>query len=109
MLAAEHAAAVFAAAPFVAIAVAPTAPVIAVFAPVIAVFFAALAVTAAAILHLRDERRGVRPRRRQRRRGARRGEHECAGERRGGKCDQSSHRSFLFVLPFSTRRVTGAL
>jgi hypothetical protein len=43
MHAAEHATAVFGAAPLVAIAVAPLAPVIAVFAPVIAVF-AALAI-----------------------------------------------------------------
>ena len=88
VLAAQHAAPVFAATPIVAIAAAPMAPVIAVFAPLIAVIFVPLAVTAAAILHLCREKRGFTPCRRQRRRGARSGEHDHADEGRRGKCDE---------------------
>src|SRR5947209_20200882 len=61
---AEHAAAVFAAAPIVAIAVAPFAPAVAVAVIIaaLAVFFAALVTSAvtAAPLHLQCMRRGVR-------------------------------------------------
>src|SRR5947209_12311053 len=70
---AEHAAAVFAAAPIVAIAVAPFAPAVAVAVIVaaLAIFFAALVtatIPAAAPLHLQCMRRGVGLRQRQRRR-----------------------------------------
>src|SRR4051794_9627962 len=98
MHSAEHAAAVFAAAPLVAIAVAPKTPIVAVFAPVIAVFFAALAVT---ILHLRPKRRDVRPGERKRRcRAWARGQNQ-AGDCRGGQCEKCPHGRSSFA--FSSR------
>src|SRR5947209_773765 len=108
---AEHAAAVFAAAPIVAIAVAPFAPAVAVAVIIaaLAIFFAALvtsAVTAAAPLHLQHVGGGGRLPGRQRCGGARRRDQERAGDRRCSECDQCSHGSFLSIFCFRCGKLT---